>query len=154
MWYNATQELSSINDYGTSGEVADLGIAEKVSVGPVWFEGFNNFPGTRWVYQVNMGTSYNTTNGLENALEVARNVMDVVQDKLDAFELGNEPDLMVRLGVRDANFTVSEYVLQWNLYADAVSAFVLKNNSYGLEDTRLFQAFTIASSGSGEQWTG
>lgn len=125
-----------------------FGIATRVNVGPVWFEGFNNFPGSRWVYQVNMGTSYNETGGLENALEVARMVMDAVQDKLDSFELGNEPEMMTG---RNANYSVEDYVTEWNLYADAVSAFVLKNNSYGLDETRFFQAFTIAFEG---DWTG
>ncbi|KIV79657.1 hypothetical protein PV11_07206 [Exophiala sideris] len=152
VWYNASQEPAFINEYSLTGITAELGIATRVSVGPIWFEGFQNFPSSRWSYQVNMGSSYNETGGLENALQVARLVMDAVRENLDAFEIGNEPELMALVGVRTENYTVDDYVLEWNLYADAISAFVLKGNPYGLDDSRFFQAFTIG--GDEEPWTG
>jgi len=99
-----------------------------------------------------MGSDFNTPGGLDNALEVARMVMNTVQGDLDSFEIGNEPELMSLFGERPENYTLAEYVDQWNSYADAVSENVLKGNPYGLAETRFFQAFTFG--GEEEPWTG
>lgn len=153
VWYNESQEISYFNVYDPASPTFKYGIADEVSVGDVWFEGFENFPGTHWSYQVNMGQGFNMEGGMENALEVARKVMDIVQDKLETFELGNEPELMSFFHHRPENYTLAEYVEEWNMYADAVSEKVLRGNSYGLAETRFFQAFTLADADEPE-WSG
>jgi len=152
VWYNATQQTAQINEYDPTSSTAKYGIADLVSVGPVWFEGFNNFPGSHWSYQVNMGKTFGEPGGLENALEVARIVMDTVQERLESFELGNEPELMPFFVHRPENYTLEEYIDDWKSYADAVSENVLKGNPYGLAETRFFQGFTFA--GDDEEWRG
>ncbi|RYP39332.1 hypothetical protein DL767_002243 [Monosporascus sp. MG133] len=94
-------------------------------VGPSFFEGFLNFPGTHWSWQVNMGNMFDKEGGLENALENALEVVQIVvgmvQDRLESFELGNEPELMARLfdhGPSDC--TVEDYVKEWKMIASDV----------------------------------
>jgi len=98
-----------------------------------------------------MGKTYGQPGGLENALEVARRVMHAVEGRLESFEIGNEPDIFDLVGHRPENYTVAEYVREWNQYADACSESVLRGNEYGLEKTRLFQGLT--SSGFAKGWT-
>lgn len=91
-----------------------------------------------------MGNSFGKPGGLDNAMHVAQLVVGRVQDRLESFELGNEPDLMPRFEHRAENYTLEEYVDEWNDYADAASERVLKGNPYGLEETRFFQGMTSA----------
>ena len=153
VYYNASQDISFYNVYDPESPTYKLGIADEVSVGPVWFEGFENFPGSYWSYQVNMGAGYNMPNGLNNTLEVSRMVMNRVKDKLDAFEIGNEPEYFSILSERGPDYNLTDYINDWNMYADAVSENVLKGNPYGLEETRFFQAFTFTST-TDEEWNG
>lgn len=99
-----------------------------------------------------MGNSFGKPGGLQNAMEVAHMVMDKVQDKLESFELGNEPDLMYRFEHRAPNYTLEEYVNEWNDYARETSEQVLKGNPYGLEEKRFFQGMTSAHM-LGEEWS-
>jgi hypothetical protein len=128
-----------------------LGIADRVYVGPAFFGGFNNFPGTHWSWQINMGTDYSEEGGLDNAMEVAKLVMDHVQDRLESFEIGNEPEFFVTLGERQKNYTIDDYVRDWNKYADAASERVLKGNKYRLDETRFFQGGTFIG-GQDDEW--
>lgn len=128
-----------------------MGIADRVYIGPAFFGGFNNFPGTHWSWQINMGTDYGEEGGLDNAMEVAKLVMDRVQDRLESFEIGNEPEYFVTLGERQENYTIDDYVRDWNKYADAASERVLKGNKYRLDETRFFQGGTFTS-GQDEEW--
>lgn len=99
---------------------------------------------------MNMGKGFNMTGGLENTLEASKIVMDIVQDKLESFELGNEPENMEAFFQRPRGYSMADYVEDWNLYASEVSEKVLKGNPYGLEEKRFFQAFT--TSGMDEGW--
>lgn len=92
-----------------------------------------------------MGKTYGMEGGLENVLEVAEKVMHLVKDKLETFEIGNEPDLMARFfSHRPADYDMDDFVLEWLEYANATSELVLKGNQYGLDETRFFQALTFA----------
>ena len=129
----------------------EYGIPDQLLIGPVFFESFDNFPGSNWTWQINMGNSYGKPGGLDNAMEVAQLVVDRVKGNLESFELGNEPDLMWAFEHRAKNFTLQEYVDQWNDYADATSERVLKGNPYGLEEVRFFQGMT--TSNMDEDWS-
>ncbi|KAK5163458.1 GTP-binding protein gtr2 [Saxophila tyrrhenica] len=149
IWYNASQQVASRNVFENTGSLtSNIGIPDRVEIGPAFFEGFRNFPDTSFSWQMNMGNTYGTPGGLENALEVARHVMHTVGGRLDSFEIGNEPDIFYLVGHRPKNYTLADYVRQWNEYADACSSQVLKGNPYGLAETRFFQGLTTAS---GEQ---
>lgn len=89
--------------------------------------------------------------GLDNAMEVAEIVTDRAQDRLESFEIGNEPELFVALGERQGNYTIGDYVRDWNMYADAVSERVLKGNKYMLDETRFFQEGTFTG-GQDPEW--
>ncbi|KAF1828565.1 glycoside hydrolase family 79 protein [Decorospora gaudefroyi] len=152
VWFNASQEVNAINDFSASGSLtSNIGIPDWVYIGPSFFEGFLNFPNTPWSWQINMGKTYGQAGGLENAMEVARRVMHAVQDRLESFEIGNEPDIFWLVKHRPRNYTMAEYISEWNQYADAASESVLKGNQYGLEETRFFQGLT--TTGDNEGWT-
>ncbi|KAI0019706.1 glycoside hydrolase family 79 protein [Xylariomycetidae sp. FL0641] len=145
VWYNASQEQDTINDYeGGNALTSALGIAQWVYVGPSFFGGFLNFPGTHWSWQINMGKTFGQPDGLDNAMEVAQLVVDYAQDYLESFEIGNEPDIFVEVGHRNGSYTMEDYVEEWNNYANNASERVLKNNKWGLEETRFFQALAVA----------
>ncbi|KAJ4351415.1 GTP-binding protein gtr2 [Didymosphaeria variabile] len=97
-----------------------------------------------------MGQTYGVEGGKENAVEAAKLVMNRVKNRLESFEIGNEPDIFYLVGHRPENYSMAEYVSQWNEYADAVSEEVLKGNQYGLEERRFFQTGTFAG---GKGWT-
>jgi hypothetical protein len=132
--YNASQEISVFIANSSSN-----GIPSAVHVGPTWFEGFGNFLGSSWTFQVShLGT-------LENAIAEAQQCMNHAKESLASFEIGNEPDIAVQQGQEPKNYTMSEYVQQWLQFADAISENVLKGNPYGLEEQRFFQALVYAS---------
>ncbi|KAJ5350891.1 hypothetical protein N7541_008618, partial [Penicillium brevicompactum] len=133
--YNASQVESVI-----LSATSDNGIPHEVSLGPIFFEGFENFPGTPWTFQVNLAN--NKSNALDNALAEAKVALSHIRGNLYAFEIGNEPDLYPG-DVRPLNYTVADYVGEWRAFANAISKEVLHNNQYGLEDWKLFQALTF-----------
>lgn len=142
--YNSTQEQSII-----LSKEYDNGIPVEVSIGKAFFEGFDNFPGTPWTFQVNLAN--NRSDALENALTEARIALSHIKEKLVAFEIGNEPDLypIYPGDVRPSNYTTVDYAEEWNHYANAISKHVLHNNPYGLDSWKLFQALTFVYKGDG-----
>ncbi|RDW59108.1 hypothetical protein BP5796_12032 [Coleophoma crateriformis] len=151
VWYNKSQALALVNDYSGNPVTAALGIASQVNIGPAFFDSFRTFPDTPWSWQINMGKDYGQPGAKENAMEVARLIVNAVQGRLESFEIGNEPDLMFRVGDRPANYTLTDYVREWNEYADAATEQVLKGNKYGLQGPRFFQGGTLA--GINKTWT-
>jgi hypothetical protein len=90
VWYNASQEIAAYNWWNTTASfTTQYGIPDMVYIGPHFFDGFLNFPGTRWSWQLNMGNTFGKKGGLENAIEVAKIVMDYTKNSLESFELGN-----------------------------------------------------------------
>ncbi|KAK4234453.1 hypothetical protein C8A03DRAFT_37784, partial [Achaetomium macrosporum] len=91
-----------------------------------------------------MGNTFGKEGGLENAIEVTKNVVDNVGKNLESFEIGNEPELMARFGHRSEGYSMEDYVKEWNQYAAAASEQVLKHNKHGLANKRFFQGLLIA----------
>ena len=58
------------------------------TVGPSFFQSFNNFPGAQYILQVPVATG-----NLSNAVAYAQSAWQEVADSIRAIELGNEPDL-------------------------------------------------------------
>ena len=110
-------------------------------MGPTWFEGFHNFPGSLWNFQANLAR--NTSDALSNTLEVCRLAMEKLGNSLIAFEIGNEPDLYAG-EVRPPTYNVVDYVNEWLHYADAISEHVLEGNRFGLDEWTFFQALAFA----------
>ncbi|KAF4980457.1 hypothetical protein FDECE_17876 [Fusarium decemcellulare] len=145
VWYNASQEIGAYNWWNkTESFTTSYGIPDMVYIGPGFFDGFHNFPGTRWSWQINMGKTFGQEGGLENAIEVAGIVVDHVQGDLESFEVGNEPELMVRFGHRSEGYELKDYVKEWNQYAAKAAEDVLANNKYGFEKKRFFQGLLVA----------
>ncbi|KAJ4310235.1 GTP-binding protein gtr2 [Fusarium piperis] len=115
-----------------------------VYTGPGFFDGLHNFPGTHWSWQLNMGITFGKKCGLENALEVAKIVVDNATDKLENFKIGNEPGLMALFKHRSEGYSLKEYVNEWNQYATKAAKHVLRHNKYGLEKKRFFQGSHVA----------
>ncbi|KAM0457601.1 hypothetical protein ACHAO4_003402 [Trichoderma viride] len=118
------------------------GIPSAVYIGPVYFEAFNNFPGSLWSFQANLAN--NATWGLNNTMEVCKGVMNTLKGNLIDFEIGNEVDLYP-CAVRPCGYTVYDYLQEWTKYADAISENVLKGNPYGLDEQKFFQALVFAN---------
>ncbi|KAL5090797.1 hypothetical protein Trisim1_004101 [Trichoderma cf. simile WF8] len=135
-YYNASQEQSILVETGSNG------IPSAVYVGPVYFEAFNNFPGSLWSFQANLAN--NASWGLNNTMEVCKHVMNTLKGNLIDFEMGNEVDLYP-CAARPCGYTVYDYLQEWTTYANAISENVLKGNRYGLDEQRFFQALVFAN---------
>jgi hypothetical protein len=75
---------------------------------------------TGWtlIYGLNLGQGTP-----ENAADEAAFVMETIgRDKLVAFQMGNEPDLFNRNGLRPATWGVEDYLADWGKFYQAVKA--------------------------------
>lgn len=75
---------------------------------------------TGWtvIYGLNLGKGTP-----ENAADEAAFVMETIgQEKLVAFQVGNEPDLFNRNGLRPSTWTVDDYLQDWGRFFKAVRA--------------------------------
>jgi hypothetical protein len=64
-------------------------------LGPSWFKAFKNFPGAKFVFMVPL-----RQDNVANTIEYARNGLAVIGDRLDALEIGNEPDFYPKFGIK------------------------------------------------------
>ncbi|KAB5514880.1 hypothetical protein GE09DRAFT_1046446 [Coniochaeta sp. 2T2.1] len=97
-------------------------------LGLAWLQSFNQFPeGTQY-------TLFKVGNGLAQCVLEADAVYKSLGDSLYAFEIGNEVDGWPGGSRRSANWTIQDYVTQWNQYAEAIS-----QNLTGQDDMRIFQ---------------
>ena len=135
-YYNSSQKEWIFVETGANG------IPSAVYVGPVYFEAFNNFPGSLWSFQANLAN--NATWGLNNTLEVCEQVMNTLKSSLITFEIGNEVDLYP-CAVRPCDYDIHDYLQEWTTYADAISESVLRGNRYGLDEQKFFQALVFAN---------
>ncbi len=74
---------------------------------------------TGWslIYGLNLGTGTP-----EIAAAEAAYVNDTIGSKLLAFQLGNEPDLFYRNGLRASNYSFEQYAQEWQRFYDAIHA--------------------------------
>lgn len=111
--------------------------------GPSFYEGFKNWPGTRWVYDVPFA-KLNHTDSFDQAQAAIKNIG---LDNLEALEIGNEVDFYVKQGVRNASWSPAEYASQFNTYADWLAG------ALTLPSGHLFQVLTLGSAHAGGQWS-
>lgn len=78
---------------------------------------FLDATGWRLIWGLNLGTGR-----LDNMVEEARAVADVVGDKLIAFEVGNEPDLFSHAGHRPAGYDYAAWHGEFRRYKAAIRA--------------------------------
>ena len=92
--------------------------------------GFLRATGWRLIYGVNFGNSTP-----ERAAEEAAYVAEKIGDRIEFFQIGNEPDLYTKAsnGTRPAGWTFADYVREWAQFADAIVARV-PNAKFGGPD--------------------
>ena len=83
--------------------------------------GFLAATGWRLIYGLNLGTGT-----LGTAVDEAAYVAGEMGPKLVAFQLGNEPDLFNRNGLRKYDYNFAQYMSEWLRYASAIRARVPK----------------------------
>ena len=73
--------------------------------------------GWRVVYGLNLGNG-----SADAAADEAAYVARRLGERLAAFQIGNEPDLYERAGLRPSGYGVSDYIGEWKHYAQAIRA--------------------------------
>ncbi|KAH8799678.1 hypothetical protein F5884DRAFT_863286 [Xylogone sp. PMI_703] len=89
------------------------GIGQKFVLGPSFYEGFRNFPNTKWVYCV----PFANENRTDSFGEASHAVANIGLDKLSGIEIGNEPNLYVKQGVRPAGWDPLNYTAEFLQYS-------------------------------------
>jgi hypothetical protein len=79
--------------------------------------GFLNATGWKLIWGLNLGGDK-----LDNAVEEARAISDVMGDKLIALEIGNEPDLFSRAGHRAGTYDYQAWARDYRRYKSAIRA--------------------------------
>lgn len=95
-------------------------------LGPSWFNAFKNFPGAKYMFMVPL-----RQDNLENSIEYARQGLAVIGDRLDALEIGNEPDYYPK-------YTVQMYVDRFVKFEKALVA------AFPALDKKIFQGIEKA----------
>lgn len=113
------------------------GIGQKFVLGPSFYEGFKNFPGTRWVYDIPFAKHNHT-----DSVDEARGAINHIGfDNLEGLEIGNEVDLYVKQGSRPAGWGPQNYTTEFLEYADFLTG------ALGLPKGPIFQALTLSGEG-------
>ncbi|MCJ1372310.1 hypothetical protein MMC20_003533 [Loxospora ochrophaea] len=108
-----------------------------ISIGPSWFEGFSNFPGTKYIYQVHLAKRGEAA--LANTvLEAEESIQAIGISNIDSVEIGNEPNLYAADGDRPEGYGPANHVQEWLKYSAAFSG----NTS--LPEGPIYQALTLA----------
>lgn len=104
-----------------------------LSVGPSYFEAYRNFPKAKYVFMVPL-----VHHDINNTLEWTRLGLEAIGDRLQALEIGNEPDLYPR-------YSVPNYVEDFLYFEKVLSASFPKQLGGGGRPG--YQAMDIASGG-------
>jgi hypothetical protein len=139
-----TSDFSNFNpsqDGATVPPMIGDGIGQKFVFGPEFYEGFNNWPNTQWIYDIPFAQKNHTDSVYE-----ATYALKGIGDKLFALEVGNEPDLYMNQGVRNSPYGPAQYASEWDEYV----SFLTRNLS--LPTGPMFQTLTLASVAN-NKWT-
>ncbi|KAL9714254.1 hypothetical protein Ac2012v2_002564 [Leucoagaricus gongylophorus] len=102
--------------------------ATKMVVGKSYYETARFLlPDTHVVWGVNLGQNNLTAANMEARAIVEAFTSPAIKDRgivLDAIEIGNEPDLYPGNGHRPGNYTSTQYVKEWTVFAANISAAV------------------------------
>ena len=83
------------------------------------FRGFLDAVGWKLIWGLNLGTGT-----VENAVALARDVASLMEDRLVAFQIGNEPDLYVLQGHRAAPYGYEQWLAEYRRFKAAIRAAV------------------------------
>ena len=90
---------------------------EAIEIGPSFFDGFNNFPGSKFVYGLNLKNATNSAAGWQSLMNTVPVACKALDGKLEWWEYGNEPDLYPRPA--DV-WNDTSYVADWHNGTDAI----------------------------------
>ncbi|KAK4614552.1 Beta-glucuronidase [Fulvia fulva] len=68
-----------------------------LALGPSYFEAYKSFPNAKFLFMVPHEQVYLGEQPISNTIEWARHGLAVIGDRLDALEIGNEPDFYPRI---------------------------------------------------------
>lgn len=118
------------------------GIGQKFVFGPSFYEGFHNFAGTRWVYDIPFAKKNHTL-----SIDEAQAAIDHIgYDLLEGLEIGNEVDIYVGQGVRPSGWGPPDYASEFLKYAKFLT------NTLSLPKGPIFEALTLAAD-TGALWS-
>jgi hypothetical protein len=118
------------------------GIGQRFVFGPSFYEGFQNWPGTRWIYTVPFAKQNKTLSYDQGKAAVD----NIGLTNLEALEIGNEVDLYVNQGVRPAGWGPQDYAAQFLNYSEWLT------NALDLPNGPLYETITLSSANS-FNWT-
>ncbi|RAK81712.1 glycosyl hydrolase family 79 C-terminal domain-containing protein [Aspergillus fijiensis CBS 313.89] len=114
--------------------------------GPAFLQSFRQFPaGSKYIFGLNFFNAENETlfdvgDGLAQCVLEAHAAYHAIGDALYGFEIGNEVDSWARGQRRPANWTIQDYVDQWNEYASAISKNLTQHDADQLFQGCAFEA--------------
>ena len=122
-FWSPTETLNA-DVFPTPNAITPYPEATHIVVGNDFYKLSRHLPqGTHMVWGVNLGAN-NATNAVNMAKAIATSFADpAVQSAgvvLDRIEVGNEPDLYAHNGLRPRNYTLQQYVAEWETSAAAV----------------------------------
>lgn len=116
-----------------------------MTLGPSYFDSFQNFPGQRWTFQMQFASSTDSLS--TNALDQAKAAISSIGlDNLASLELGNEPNEYINFGLRPKTFVETDYVRQSLAYIKE-----LRTAISGLPQD-VFQALALATGNNFAKW--
>jgi len=80
-----------------------------ITVGPTYYEAYQTWPGVRFVHGFNLGNVSVRAATIASAPYICR----ALKGKVEAWGIGNEPDLFWLTGQRTDSYTEAQYVDEW-----------------------------------------
>ncbi|RAH70498.1 glycosyl hydrolase family 79 C-terminal domain-containing protein [Aspergillus aculeatinus CBS 121060] len=114
--------------------------------GPAFLQSFRQFPaGSKYIFGLNFFNAENETlfdvgDGLAQCVLEAHAAYHAIGDAFYGFEIGNEVDSWAGGQRRPANWTIQDYVDQWNEYASAISENLTQHDADQLFQGCAFEA--------------
>ncbi|CAM1507950.1 Fc.00g047980.m01.CDS01 [Cosmosporella sp. VM-42] len=126
------------------------GLRSKSTLGRAWFDGFEKLKNVRFIIQ--FGFARNRGHNYGQAVNYVQHALDRMggcdSGKLEAVELGNEPNLYERQTRRAPGYTVEDYAKEAATYMD-----VLQGNISCLKTGRKFQVWQKSSNIDHPEWS-
>jgi hypothetical protein len=113
-----------------------------ITIGPLFYSSYGTFPGAHYIAGITLAV--NGTNGTETRKSEASGILKALGSNLDAYEIGNEPDLYSYWNRRPSSWGASDYVSEWKAANQIVNSACGGNIPYSAPS---FAGTDIGSSG-------
>ena len=120
-------------------------IPENVTIGPVFYQGFDTFSelDAQYTYMANL--AFNGSDHVQNALAETRHAVNAIRSNLESIEIGNEVDLYVSQRVRPPGWTEADWIREWHVIATAINDQILENNNASLDPAWIYQGLVFSA---------